>query len=156
MAIKEVAKMMPPKKLRPSKCRSLDGDGGATFVDTGTTVVAGDGTALDGLLGIVVVGFLLGVASVAGVIGVVTVLAVVGKIGLEVLSGLTVLLASDGLTPSLVAGRVVGITVGAIVLADSSLVELVAFVELAALLVELAVLPLEVPLAEAFLIVLAT
>lgn len=39
MAIKHVARTMPPKKLKPSKCRSLEGDGGAGSAVVLTAVV---------------------------------------------------------------------------------------------------------------------
>lgn len=84
---------MPPKKLRPSKCRSSCG--GAIFVEAGTAVVAGSdevGT-LVGVVGLTVVGlsvgfivvgvgFVVGGTTVVGFVGTAVVVSIVGDGGL--------------------------------------------------------------------------
>lgn len=87
-AIKHVARMMPPKKLSPSKCLSLEGsgigvgggaivDGIAVVDDAGETVVAlvvvGDGAAVvvSGLTVVVGLGgsFVVGAVGIVGFVG---------------------------------------------------------------------------------------
>lgn len=97
-----------PKKLMPSKCRSLYGDdeGGATFVDIGPVVVTDPVEALDavvvvGATGLLVVGF----SDVGGTVVVVVVVVVVD---VTVVGTVTVVGFESFVVGAVVAGSVGG------------------------------------------------